>query len=226
MLHSQRSILLSSKIQEYFKASSFSAFNFLKFFLCRLSCRPLLIFWSVSLWFQKGFQADSEMFIQLQKYSWLTALSFALDVLFFRLTSLTVSHAIRDYLSPTEFLILSIWPWMYTNYSFWYVLVSSFWNFQSFCAFAFVGFLYLSKDDFLKLYCYSLSASDSHGTQYLALSLVTMDSVAVAASTWAVTKISHLSFRVSISNIFRIVMNLFLTVTVYLFISLLVIEDH
>ena len=39
---------------------------------------------------------------------WLTAFSFALKVLFLLLTSFIVCHAIRDCLSSTEFLILSI----------------------------------------------------------------------------------------------------------------------
>ena len=45
-------------------------------------------------------------------------------------------------------LILSIWSWMYSNRSFWHVLVLSFWTFLSFCMLAFVGFLLLSKDAF------------------------------------------------------------------------------
>ena len=49
--------------------------------------------------------------------------SLALDILFLLLTSLTVCHTIRDYLSSTEFLILLIRPWMYWLFL---VFISSF----------------------------------------------------------------------------------------------------
>ena len=44
---------------------------------------------------------------------------------FLPLTSFTIFHAIHDCLSSTEFLILLIWPWMYSTCCFWYVLVLS-----------------------------------------------------------------------------------------------------
>ena len=53
--------------------------------------------------------------------SWLVAFSLALEVLFFLLTSFTVCHAIREclsFLSSTGFLILLIWPWIYSIFSF------------------------------------------------------------------------------------------------------------
>ena len=55
--------------------------------------------------------------------SWMVALNFTLEMLFIPLISFTVYHANRDCLFSTEFLILSIWPWMYSNCSTWSVLV-------------------------------------------------------------------------------------------------------
>ena len=58
--------------------------------------------------------------------------------------------------SSPEFIILLIWPWVYSDFSIWYVLVRSILTSQSFCTLAFVGFLLLSKDAFfLKLSCFS-----------------------------------------------------------------------
>ena len=54
--------------------------------------------------------------------SWLAAFSLVLAVLFFLLTSFTVCHAILDFLSSTESLILLIWFWMYSVCSFRYAL--------------------------------------------------------------------------------------------------------
>ena len=49
------------------------------------------------------------------------------------------------------------------------------------------------------LSCFSLIAIDSYGTQHLTLVLVGMHSA--AASTWAVTKFSYLSFSVCLSDV-------------------------
>ena len=77
-------------------------------------------------------------------------------MLFLPLTLFLACHANRDYLSSIDFLISSIWPWMYSNYSSWYVLVSSLWAFLCLCVFIFVGFYLLSKDAFFRkviLFC-------------------------------------------------------------------------
>ena len=58
--------------------------------------------------------------------SWLAAFSLALAVLFLLLTSFTICHAIINWLSSTESLILLIWFCMYSVCSFRYTLVSSF----------------------------------------------------------------------------------------------------
>ena len=57
--------------------------------------------------------------------SWQTALSFALKVLFLPFTLFTVCHAIHNCLSSSKFLILLIWPWIYSACSFWHILVLS-----------------------------------------------------------------------------------------------------
>ena len=77
--------------------------------------------------------------------SCLAAFSFAFEVFFLLLTSFTIFHTIHDCLSSTEFLILFIWPWMYSSCSY-LVCVSSLWAFLSFCILAFVGFLSLSNN--------------------------------------------------------------------------------
>ena len=51
-------------------------------------------------------------------FSWLTAFTFALEVLFYSFFSFTFWHANCDCLSSTEFLILLMWPWMYSSFSF------------------------------------------------------------------------------------------------------------
>ena len=72
--------------------------------------------------------------------SWLVAFNLALEVLFLLLTSFTVCHGIRDCLSSTKSLILSIWFCMYSVCSFRYILAYSFWVFLSFRALILVGF--------------------------------------------------------------------------------------
>ena len=74
--------------------------------------------------------------------SWVEAFSLALMVHFLLLTSFTVCHAMLDYLSSTESLILLIWFWMYCVCSFRYAL------FSSLCAWALAcfGFLLLHRD--------------------------------------------------------------------------------
>ena len=90
---------------------------------------------------------------------------------------------------------------------------------------AFVGFLLSGNDAIFMLSNFFLSASDFHGTLYLALGLVGMHSS--AASMWAVTKFSYSSAGVCISDISWRVSNLFLTVTIYnLLISQLVNENQ
>ena len=116
----------------------------------------------------------------------LAVFSFALEVLFILLTSFTVCYAIRDWLFCTRFLILLIWPWMYSFCSFWYVLVSSICAFSSFYVLAFNGFLLLHKDTVLRYLVFFLTANDSHGTLHLTLGLVSTYSAAVA-SMWQLT---------------------------------------
>ena len=130
--------------------------------------------------------------------SCLAAFSLALEV-FLLLTSFTVYHAIRDYLSSIKFLILLIWPSMYFICSFDYALIISLCAFFSFWAFTFVGFLLLHRDAVLTFSrFFSLTASVSHGTLCLTLSLVGMHSA--TAFIWAL-KFSYSSFGVSVSDI-------------------------
>ena len=96
--------------------------------------------------------------------SWLEAFSFALKVLFFLLASFTVCHAIRDCLSSTKFIIILIWSWTYSVFSFQYALVSSLCAFSSFWALALVGFLLLHRDVVFTSSHIFLTASLSQGT--------------------------------------------------------------
>ena len=115
--------------REYFvEAWSFSVFNFFQY--------------CVKLDFWEDFchvLSISEVFL----LGW-QLLVLDIKVLFILLILFTVSHAICNCLASTESQILLIWLWMYSNCSFWYVLVSSFWALWSFCVLAFVGFLFLS----------------------------------------------------------------------------------
>ena len=75
--------------------------------------------------------------------SWLVAFSLALAVLFLLLISFIICHAILDYQSSTESLILSIWFCMYSVCSFRLMLGNSFCAFLSFRALVLVGFFLL-----------------------------------------------------------------------------------
>ena len=86
--------------------------------------------------------------------SWLVAFNFALEALYLLLILFTVCSAIFDGLSSQEFLILLVWPWLYYNCSFWYLFVSSFRDFLSFCVLAFVELLLLSKDVFFNYHAF------------------------------------------------------------------------
>ena len=78
--------------------------------------------------------------------SWLAAFSFALETLFLFFTSFTFYYAICYCLSSIEFLILLIWPWMYSNKSFWYRKVCSVWAFLVFCILVFVGNFWIKEN--------------------------------------------------------------------------------
>ena len=88
-----------------------------------------------------------------------------------------------------------------------------------------VGFLLLHLEAVFTSTCFVLTANVSHGTLGLALSLVGMHFV--AASRWALTKFSYLSFGVCVSDFSCSTLNLFLSVNIYLsLISLLLSRDH
>ena len=130
----------------------------------------------------------------------------ALDVLFLPLNSLTICYAFCDCLSSSEFLILSIWPWFYSDCS---VLICAT---KFFLRSGIYFFLNLNKVLFVSYLVFSFTSSESHGTLHLTLCLVGMHSA--AASMWAVTKFTYSSFGVCLSNISWRVSNLFLTVSV------------
>ena len=129
--------------------------------------------------------------------SWLVAYSLAFAELFLQLTSFIVCHAILDYLSLTESLILLIWFCMYSVCSFRYMLANSFCAFLSFRALILVGFSLLHLEAVFTFARFFLTANVSHWTLGLALCLVGMHSV--AASKWALTKFSYSSFGVCVS---------------------------
>ena len=58
-------------------------------------------------------------------YSWLAAFSLALKMIIHSLTFFTIFHVNHHCLSSSELLISLIWSWMYSNLSFWCVLVPS-----------------------------------------------------------------------------------------------------
>ena len=115
-----------------------------------ISSWPLIIFFVyIGLWVILGgvYLADSlnVFFFHLKSHpSWLAA--HVLSALFFLLISFNVSHSIFDFRSSTEFLILSIWPWIHGNCSFCLVLNSYFWAFLTFFAHQYLlGFFYFVR---------------------------------------------------------------------------------
>ena len=165
----------------------------------------------VSERFSDRYLKCSFLFRSLSSYQ--VTFSFALAVIVLTLTSFGICHIIPDCQYSTEFLILLIWPWIYSHWSFWYMLVCSFLALLSSCRLEFVGFLLLSKKKFFSNFVYFQTTCDSHGILHLSLGLV--------GSIWAVTKSSYSSFGVCLSDISWRVSNFFLTVTIYLlFISL------
>ena len=98
----------------------------------RLECNCLLIILVIgSCVTFGGFRSKFSKccFHRCIRSSWLVAFSLAFAMLFLLLTSFIVYHAILDYLSPTESLILLIWFCMYSVCSSRYMLA------KSFCAF-------------------------------------------------------------------------------------------
>ena len=137
--------------------------------------------------------------------SWLASFSLAIAIIFLLLPSFTVFHAILDYLSSAESLILKIWFCMNS--------VSSFCAFLSFWVLILVGFLQLNRDEvftsasFFNRYCLIL---------YHIFSSCLDDMHSAVASKWALTNFSYSSFRVIVSDISWSASNLFLSVNVYL----------
>ena len=129
-------------------------------------------------------------------WSWLEPFSWALAVFFLLLTSFIVCYAILDCLSSTESLILSMWFCMYSVCSFRYMIANSFCAFLSFRALVLVGFFLLHLVTVFTSARFSLTANVSHGTLYLVLCLVGMNSD--AASRWALMKFSYSSFGVCV----------------------------
>ena len=101
---------------------------------------------------------------------------------------------------------------MYSNFFFWYVLLSSFCIFLCFWALEFFWFLFLSKEAILKLTPLFVTTSDSHEN----LHLIGIHSTAV--SMLALAQISYSSFGECLSDVSWRVSNLLR--------SLLVSEDH
>ena len=121
---------------------------------CLMSSWLLIIFVIGLFVTMESFQVDSfQIWIHS---SWLSAFSFALEVSsFYSLYLLFAMLFTIIYL--LSFLILSIWPWIYSFCSFWYVIVSSLCAFVSFCALIFIGFLSLHKDAFSRYLVFSLN---------------------------------------------------------------------
>ena len=95
---------------------------------------------------------------------WLVDFSLAIVVLFLQLTSFTVCHAILDWLSSTESLILSIWFFMYSVCSLGYMLANSFYTFLSFRALVLFEFFLLHLEAVFTFARFSLTANVSHRT--------------------------------------------------------------
>ena len=160
-------------------------------------------------------------FHRCSRSCWLVAFSLAFAVLFLLLTSFIVCHAILDFLSSTDSLILSMWFCMYSVSSFRYMITNSFCAFLSFRALVLVGFFQLHLEAIFTSARFSLTANVSHGTVDLVLCLIGMYSA--ATSKWALTKFSYSSFGLCVS-VFCSASNLFLSANVYLYLIFLVIS--
>ena len=127
---------------------------------------------------------------------WFVAFSLAFAVLFLLLISFIVCHAILDFLSPTESLILSIWFCMFSVCYFRYIclLANSFCAFFSFRASVLVGSFQLHLEAVFSSAHFSFTANVSHWTLDFVLYFVGM--YFAAASRWAWTKFSYSSFGV------------------------------
>ena len=97
---------------------------------------------------------------------WFVAFSLALTVFFLLLTSFIICHAILDYLSSTESLILSICFYIYSVCSFRYMLANSFCAFFSFRAFVLVGFFLFHLEAVFMSARFSLTTNVYHGIDY------------------------------------------------------------
>ena len=123
---------------------------------------------------------------------------------------------------PLSFLFY--WSDLECILCFLFICVSSLCGFLSFCALAFVGFLFYKVRRLFSCYLvFFLTSSNFHGTLHLALVLVDMYSA--TAFIWVLTKFLHLSFRICISDFSWKVLN-FLVPTYLLFISLLVSDNQ
>ena len=166
-----------------------------------ISCWLVIIFVSDLCVIFRGFRSkfSKYCFLRCIRSSWLVAFNLVFTVLFLLFTSFTVCHAILDCLCSTDSLILLIWFCMYSVCSFRYMLVNSFCAFLSFWALILVEFLQLHMEAIFTTSRLFLAANVSHGTLGLALCLVGMHFA--AASKWALTKFSYLSFGEGISDI-------------------------
>ena len=152
--------------------------------------------------------------------SCLAAFSFVLNVVFLLLSSFIVCHSIRDCLSSTKFLILLIWLCMYSC-SFLYVLVLSGFSYAS-AHWHLLGFFYYVRILFSRYVAFFPTTNDSNVTLHLSVGLFGIYSTAAFI-------FSYSSLGARLSNISWRVLNLFLTLTIYLYlllISLLVNEDQ
>ena len=141
---------------------------------------------------------------------WLVAFSLALAVLFLLLTSFIVCYAIIDCLPSTESLILSIWFYMYSVWSFRYTFCA----FLSFRALVLVGFFLLHSEAVFTSAPFFLTANVSYETLYFVLCFVGINSA--AASRRALKKFSYSSFGVCIFVCSCRASYLVLSVNVYL----------
>ena len=176
--------------RRYFvKACSFSTFNF--FSSSSINCPSVMSSWLLLIFFHRfvcDFRKVSKqilkIFFSLLKFSsWLSTFSFSFELLFLMLNSSTAYHDNHDCQSSTMFLILFIWPWNYSSFSFWYGLVLS-------------GHSYVSRHWHLLGYFFYVilffpNYIDSQRTLHLVFALVSTH--LTAASVWLVTKFSYLA---------------------------------
>ena len=134
----------------FFEACTFSTFHFFQF--------DFDVLWTINNFFDWSISYLKIVPEQILEMFFRPLNTFFLDGNFnlcsrgvFLSAAFNIYHGNSNIFS-TEYLILLIWPRMHSTCSFWYLIVTSQWDFLHPCAFAFVRIHILKKDVFFLAY--------------------------------------------------------------------------